>query len=187
MHDRAREFFVKMENGQFFVAAIDSHGEKVLILWSAIRTGDEAALALWRKFRDLSIIKYREIYARLNIHFDVYSGESTVSKAAQESALTSLIASGVVEESKGALVVDLEKYKLGKTIVRKQDGTYVYITRDIGGAVERWEKYKFDKMVYVVASQQDLHLAQVSALSTCSLRTFARNSSFTSMHSSSKY
>jgi arginyl-tRNA synthetase len=76
--------------------------------------------------------------------------------------LDTLVASGVVEESGGALIVDLEAYKMGKTVVRKKDGTYVYITRDIGGAFERWEKYKFDKMIYVVASQQDLHLAQVS-------------------------
>jgi arginyl-tRNA synthetase len=40
------------------------------------------------------------------------------------------------------------------------DGTTIYITRDIGAAAERYEKYKFDKMVYVVASQQNLHLAQ---------------------------
>ena len=40
------------------------------------------------------------------------------------------------------------------------DGTSIYLTRDIGGAIERYEKYKFDKMIYVVASQQDLHLAQ---------------------------
>lgn len=71
-----------------------------------------------------------------------------------------------MEESQGALIVDLEKYKMGKTVVRKKDGTYVYITRDIGGAVERWEKYKFDKMIYVVASQQDLHLAQVCCIAS---------------------
>lgn len=40
------------------------------------------------------------------------------------------------------------------------DGTSIYLTRDIGGAIERYEKYKFDKMIYVVSSQQDLHLAQ---------------------------
>ncbi|GAA5968819.1 hypothetical protein JCM3765_001276 [Sporobolomyces pararoseus] len=136
IHDRAREFFVKMEQG------------------------DVEAVGLWKKFRDLSIVKYKETYARLNIYFDIYSGESQVSQSSQSQALESLQKSGIVEESQGALIVDLEPYKLGKTIVRKKDGTSVYITRDIGGAWERYEKYKFDKMVYVVASQQDLHLAQ---------------------------
>jgi len=65
-----------------------------------------------------------------------------------------------VKDSDGAKVVDLEEYKLGKAVVRKKDGTSIYLTRDIGGAVERYDKYKFDKMIYVVASQQDLHLKQ---------------------------
>ena len=40
------------------------------------------------------------------------------------------------------------------------DGTSIYLTRDIGGAIERYEKYKFDKMIYVVSSQQDQHMSQ---------------------------
>lgn len=126
-----------------------------------MENGDVESLALWKQFRDLSIVKYQETYARLNIHFDLYSGESQVSKESQEVALEKLTAMGIVEESEKALIVDLEKYKLGKTVIRKKDGTYVYITRDIAGAAERWEKYTFDKMIYVVANQQDLHLAQV--------------------------
>jgi arginyl-tRNA synthetase len=131
--------------------------------------GDVKSLALWQKFRDLSIVKYRATYARLNVHFDHYSGESQVSHECQKNALETLEKAGIVQESQGALIVDLEAYKMGKTVVRKKDGTYVYITRDIGGAFERWNKWGFDKMIYVVASQQDLHLAQVSSLSLLSL------------------
>ncbi|GAA6062174.1 hypothetical protein JCM10212_005129 [Sporobolomyces blumeae] len=149
IHERAREFFVKMEAGASY-PLFPSLG--------VLR--DEHAVGLWKKFRDLSIVKYKDTYARLNIYFDIYSGESQVSQKSQSDALDQLQASGIVEESQGALIVDLEKYKLGKTIVRKKDGTSVYITRDIGGAAERYDKYGFDKMVYVVASQQDLHLAQ---------------------------
>lgn len=54
--------------------------------------------------------------------------------------------------------------------MRKKDGTSVYITRDIAGAAERFDKYHFDKMIYVVASQQDLHLAQVRRLRPCRVR-----------------
>jgi arginyl-tRNA synthetase len=168
VHDRAREFFVGMENGKFSVTLLPL---KLPLILSFI--GDEKSLALWRKFRDLSIVKYKETYARLNIYFDVYSGESQVSQASQVKALDTLQALGVVEESQGALIVDLEKYKLGKTVVRKKDGTSVYITRDIGGAVERWDKYQFDKMIYVVANQQDLHLAQVRSFSPPRPRTAA--------------
>lgn len=70
---------------------------------------------------------------------------------------------GISEESDGAVIVDLTKHskKLGKAIVQKKDGTTLYLTRDIGAAIERYDKYKFDKMIYVVASQQDLHLQQL--------------------------
>ncbi|KAG2208686.1 hypothetical protein INT47_007785 [Mucor saturninus] len=136
IHDEARSYFKAMEDG------------------------DETALSLWRRFRDLSIVKYRDIYARLNIHFDVYSGESQVGES-MAAAMKLLHECKLLEESEGALIIDMEKHKLGKTVVQKKDGTTLYLTRDIGAAMERYEKYKFDKMIYVVASQQDLHLKQL--------------------------
>lgn len=125
--------------------------------------GDEEALQVWRKFRDLSIVKYKQTYARLNINFEDYSGESTVKNESMEDAARVMADKGVSEESEGAIVVDLTKYskKLGKALVRKKDGTTLYLTRDIGAAYERYQHYNFDKMIYVVASQQDLHLAQL--------------------------
>ncbi|KAJ3709874.1 arginyl-tRNA synthetase [Lentinula guzmanii] len=73
---------------------------------------------------------------------------------------------GLIDDHEGPKLVDLEKYKLGEAVVRKKelflriDGNSIYLTRDIGGAVERYEKYKFDKMIYVISSQQGLHVAQ---------------------------
>ncbi|CAO3654219.1 unnamed protein product [Cunninghamella echinulata] len=136
IHDEARAYFKKMEDG------------------------DESALALWRRFRDLSIVKYQEVYGRLNIAFDVYSGESQVTRGMDE-AMQILESSGLLKDSEGAKVIDLEKYKLGISVVQKRDGTTLYITRDIGAAKERFERYNFDKMIYVVAAQQDLHLKQL--------------------------
>jgi len=66
--------------------------------------------------------------------------------------------SGIAVESDGAYVIDLEKFKLARPILQKRDGTTIYISRDIGGAAERYEKYKFDKMIYVVAVSLTSHL-----------------------------
>ncbi|OCL11816.1 arginyl-tRNA synthetase, partial [Glonium stellatum] len=125
--------------------------------------GDAEALGVWKRFRDLSIEKYKATYSRLNIRYDDYSGESQVKDESMEAAARIMEEKGVSEESEGAVIVDLTKYskKLGKAIVKKKDGTSLYLTRDIGAAFERFEKYQFDKMIYVVASQQDLHLAQL--------------------------
>ncbi|KAI0063831.1 arginyl-tRNA synthetase [Artomyces pyxidatus] len=122
--------------------------------------GDEAALKNWRVWRELSVKKYAEEYERLNVHFDVYTGESKVGKKWQDVALERLNEMGLISDVEGAKLVDLEKWKLGKAVLRKKDGTSIYLTRDIGGAIERYEEYKFDKMIYVVSSQQDLHLGQ---------------------------
>ncbi|KAF7976667.1 hypothetical protein HWV62_1216 [Athelia sp. TMB] len=122
--------------------------------------GDEEALSKWRVWRKLSIKKYEAEYERLNVKFDVYLGESDVGKEWQDKALNRLDELGLISDANGAKLVDLEKWKLGKAILRKADGTSIYLTRDIGGAIERYEKWKFDKMIYVVASQQDLHVAQ---------------------------
>ncbi|KAG0249510.1 hypothetical protein BG011_009225 [Mortierella polycephala] len=136
VHDEARAYFKKMEGG------------------------DKAALSIWSRFRDLSIVKYKDIYARLNIAFDVYSGESQVTDG-MERALKMLHEKNLLTESDGALIIDLTKYKLGICVVQKKDGTTLYITRDIGAALERYEKYGFEHMYYIVASQQDLHLKQL--------------------------
>ncbi|KAG6890769.1 hypothetical protein C0992_012742 [Termitomyces sp. T32_za158] len=122
--------------------------------------GDESALKNWRVWRELSVKKYEEQYDRLNVHFDVYNGESMVGKEWQDKALERLNEMGLISDADGAKIVDLTKWKLQSAVVRKKDGSSIYLTRDIGGAIERYEKYKFDKMIYVVSSQQDLHLAQ---------------------------
>ncbi|KAI0330747.1 arginyl-tRNA synthetase [Cubamyces sp. BRFM 1775] len=122
--------------------------------------GDEEALKNWRVWRQLSVRKYAEEYDRLNVHFDAYTGESEVPQDSMDKALKQLQELNLIEEDNGALRVNLEKYKLGKAVVRKRDGTSIYLTRDIGGAVERYNKYKFDKMIYVISAQQDMHVAQ---------------------------
>lgn len=138
INDQARQFFRRMEDG------------------------DAEALKLWKKFRELSIHKYIDTYARLNIHYDDYSGELQVSKETMDKSLKQLEDAGLVHVDRGAKLVDLTKFnkKLGKCLVQKSDGTSIYLTRDIGEAIGRYEKYKFDKSIYVVAAQQDLHLAQ---------------------------
>ncbi|KAF9884886.1 hypothetical protein FE257_000953 [Aspergillus nanangensis] len=141
-----------------------SEDEKARRYFKSMEDGNEDALALWRRFRDLSIKKYRETYARLNIDFDVYSGESQIKNESMTAAYQTMEKAGVSEQSDGAVIVDFTKHgakKLGKAIIVRKDGTPLYLTRDIGAITEREEAYHFDKMIYVVAAQQDLHLAQL--------------------------
>ena len=144
-----------------------SLNEKARQYFKKLEDGDQEAYKTWKRFRDLSVEKYKQTYARLNIHYDYYSGESQVEKDRMEQAVEQLASSGLSEDSKGAVIVDLTKSKdknvkkLGKALVKKSDGSSLYLTRDIGEIKRRYEQYHFDKMIYVVAVQQDLHLAQL--------------------------
>lgn len=125
---------------------------------------DPEAVAVWKRFRDLSIDKMNKTYARLNIHYDDYSGESTVKQSSMDEGARLLKETGTSTMDEGAVMVDFVKLgfkKLEKATVVKKDGTTLYLTRDIGAAQERHDKYNFDKMIYVVASQQDLHFKQL--------------------------
>jgi arginyl-tRNA synthetase len=139
--------------------------------------GEPKALAQWSRFRDLSIKKLEEVYRKLNIHFDVYWGESQVNKESMERAVRICKEKGLTCTDRGALLVDLTEYKLERAIITKggkldpietsgsgsdiADGTSIYLTRDLGGAFDKWNKYKFDKHIYVVQAAQSLHFKQL--------------------------
>ncbi|KAI7945264.1 hypothetical protein MJO28_010959 [Puccinia striiformis f. sp. tritici] len=135
-------------------------GQKAHDFFKSMEEGDPKPVALWEQFRDYSIKQYKQDYAGLHIKFDVYSGQSQVSHESMNVALKLLKEKGIAIKYHVTLICDLNAYKLGRTIIRKRDGTNLYITRDIREAIQRYEKYKFDKMIHVVASRQDLHLAQ---------------------------
>ena len=141
----------------------ESTNEKARNYFKRMEAGDPDALELWRRFRELSIEKYIDTYSRLNIKYDVYSGESQVTKETIQRVLDLLRKKGISHRSQGAEVIDFTQSnkKLGSVVVQKSDGTTLYITRDIGAAIDRYEKYRFDKMIYVIASQQNLHAAQL--------------------------
>lgn len=82
-------------------------------------SGDATALAQWSRFRDLSIVKLKEVYEKLNIHFDVFWGESQVSTDSMDRAIKVVQEKNLTCEDRGALFVDLTKFKMDRAIVRK--------------------------------------------------------------------
>jgi arginyl-tRNA synthetase len=127
--------------------------------------GDEAALVLWKRFRDVTIDDLNAGYERLGIRFDEFSGESGVPTETIHKVETMLKEKGALEESDGSWMIDFAKHSgkkgLGTQIVRGRDGATRYLSRDIAAAVDRSDRFSFDKMVYVVSSKQDNHFQQV--------------------------
>ncbi|TRX97891.1 hypothetical protein FHL15_001101 [Xylaria flabelliformis] len=126
-----------------------------------MENGEQDALQLWQRFRSLSIKKYQETYEKLNIHFDVYSGESQMKRETTENAEIVLRDLCVTEFKDGALLVDLSKHgakALQVAITRNRNGTSNYLLRDIGASIQRHDGYNFNEMVYVVMAEQETHL-----------------------------
>jgi arginyl-tRNA synthetase len=141
-----------------------SEDEAARKYFKSMEDNDPEAIALWNRFRDMSIDKYKKTYERLNIAFDVFSGESQVSKDKMDSVLNTLKEKGIAEEDQGATLIDFSKHgakKLNKAIIIRKDGTPLYLTRDLAAILERHDKYHFDKMIYVIADQQNEHVAQL--------------------------
>ena len=121
-----------------------------------LENGNEEAHELWLWIREISLKEFNKVYDLLNIKFDSFAGESFYSDK-MEKVLIDMKEKGVLTESEGALIVDLEPYGMPPALIQKSDGSTLYTTRDITAAIYRKETYNFHKNLYVVASQQNLH------------------------------
>ena len=124
-----------------------------------IEQGDSECLELFHWFKELTLKDVQKIYDLLDIRFDSYAGESFYSDKMQP-VVDELREKGLLVESRGAQVVDLEAYGMPPCIILKSDGSSLYATRDMAAAIYRKNTYNFYKCLYVVAYQQNLHFKQ---------------------------
>ena len=136
MEDEARAWFTKLENG------------------------DKEAKELWQWFRDESLKEFARVYDLLDIEFDSYNGESFYSDK-MDRIIDIIKDKGLLQESQGTNIVDLEEYNMPPALITKNDGSTLYMTRDLAAALYRKENYDFEKCIYVVGSQQSLHFQQL--------------------------
>lgn len=128
-----------------------------------LEDGDQEALELWQWFRDESLVEFNRIYEKLDVHFDSFNGEAFYNDKMDE-GIQILEEKGLLQESKGALIVDLESYNLPPALIRKTDGATLYITRDMATAMYRKRTYDFVKSIYVVGQEQINHFKQLKAV-----------------------
>ncbi len=125
-----------------------------------IEDGDPEALEIFHWFKDVTLKEVMRVYDILGVRFDSYAGESFYNDK-MEPVIEELRAKGLLVQSEGAWVVDLSEDKMPPCLILKQDGATLYATRDLAAAKYRKETYDFDRCLYVVAYQQDLHFRQV--------------------------
>lgn len=125
-----------------------------------IEDGDKEATAYFDVFKRVTMKAVGKIYDRLKIKFDSYAGESFYNDKMQP-CLDILKDKGLLVESDGAQVVNLDEYGMPPCLLVKADGATLYATRDIAAAYYRKKTYNFYKCLYVVAYQQNLHFKQL--------------------------
>lgn len=124
-----------------------------------IEDGEEEALRLFNYFKDITLKEIDKIYKMLDVTFDSYAGESFYNDK-MTPVVEELKEKGLLVESQGAQVVDLSDYDMPPCIILRSDGASLYATRDMAAAFYRKNTYDFDKCLYVVAYQQNLHFQQ---------------------------
>lgn len=136
LNDEARAWFTKMEHG------------------------DEEALRIWQWFKDISLQEYKRTYELLGMDFDYYLGESFYRDKTAD-VVKRLSDAGLLTESDGAQIVNLDEYDMAPCLILKNDGSSIYATRDLAAIFYRKETYNFSKCLYVTGQEQKLHFAQV--------------------------
>lgn len=131
--------------------------------FASLEKGDEEAVKIWKWIREISLKEFNMVYDLLGIEFDSYNGESFYSDKMQKQ-VDRMEELGILKDSEGAKIVDLEKYNLPPALILKSDGSTIYITRDIAAAEYRHETYHPEKNIYVVATEQNLHFKQLKAV-----------------------
>lgn len=152
-----------MHDFQDFIIACLQIDAAARAWFKKLEDGDSEARELWTQFRELSLQDFKRIYDLLGVGFDSYNGEAFYNDKLDE--VTDLLQSkGLLKESEGAQIVDLESEGMPPCLIRKTDGATLYATRDIAAAIYRARNYKFDRLLYVVGAAQQLHFRQVFAV-----------------------
>ena len=124
-----------------------------------LEDGDKYCIQIWQKFKDLSLKEFQRIYDVLGIHFDYNTGESFYVDKMPE-VLQILRKNNKLVESQGAEIVDLEYANMPPLMAVKSNGSTTYAMRDLAAILYRARTYDFDKCIYVVAYEQNLHFKQ---------------------------
>lgn len=137
--------------------------EEARAWFKRLEEGDKEAIQLWQWFRDESMKEFNKIYDLLEVRFDSLNGEAFYNDKMDE-IVKLLEEKHLLNEDKGAEIVDLSAYDLNPALIKKSDGATLYITRDLAAALYRKRTYDFKQSLYVVGNEQSYHFKQLKAV-----------------------
>ena len=148
MSEEDAKALAKKENGP------DMEAQAMLRRWEQ---GDPQVMELWRLMNGWTLEGVAQTYERTGISFDKYYYESDTYKLGKDKVLEGLERGIFQKADDGSIFIDNSDIGLDRKILLRRDGTSIYITQDIGTAINRHEDWPFDSLIYVVASEQNYH------------------------------
>ncbi|HPQ22739.1 MAG TPA: arginine--tRNA ligase, partial [Saprospiraceae bacterium] len=154
--EESQEVYFKGFKNDYFnqYSQLGSQAKQMLLDWES---GNESVVSLWKMMNGWVYEGFEETYRRLGVEFDKLYYESDTYLLGKKVVNDGLEAGVFYKNEDGSVWIDLQDAGMDQKIVLRSDGTSVYITQDIGTAMLRYQDYKMDEMVYVVADEQDYH------------------------------
>ncbi len=154
------DYYVKFAQKLKTNPELEKEAHECLRKWEA---GDKKTLALWKKMNVWALQGFKKTYKKFDIHIDKEYFESKIYKEGRKIILDAL-KKGILIKKDNAIIADLKKFNLDEKVLLRADGTSLYITQDIYLALLRKKEYNFDKMLYIVANEQNYHFKVLFAL-----------------------
>ena len=154
--DQSELAFFKSYKDLYFNAysELGKQAAEMLRNWEA---GEEETIATWSQMNQWVYAGFDHTYQLLGVHFDKLYYESETYLLGKDIVQAGIEKSVFYKEADGSVWIDLTDVKLDKKVVLRKDGTSVYITQDLGTAELRYDDFKANKMIYVVADEQNYH------------------------------
>jgi arginyl-tRNA synthetase len=151
---------------------LEQEAQEILVKWEH---EDKKVRALWKKMNKWVVDGFRQTYTLFGVKFEKEYFESDFYTKGKDIAYDGLDKGFFIKDETGAIVAPLDDFELGKKVIVRGDGTAVYITQDLYLAELRYQEFKCDQQIYVVASEQNLHFKQLFKIMELFKRPYAKN------------
>ncbi|PKL09075.1 MAG: arginine--tRNA ligase [Spirochaetae bacterium HGW-Spirochaetae-7] len=148
------DYYVKFNDLKKEDPKAEEKAQELLVKWEA---GDPETIALWKTMNEWAVGGIRKTYERTGISFDKYYYESQIYLTGKEEVQKGLASGAFFRAPDGSVRIDLSPIGLEEKVLLRKDGTSIYMTQDIGLAIHRHNDWPFDRLVYVVANEQQYH------------------------------
>lgn len=148
------DYYVAYNKWQEEDSSAEQQARELLLKWEE---GDPETVELWNRMNKWAIEGIEETYRKTGVSFDRVYYESETYKLGKQEVLKGYENGTFYKDESGAVLADLQEIDLDKKVLLRGDGTSLYMTQDLGTAIQRHSDWPFTRMVYVVGSEQQYH------------------------------